>query len=68
MAGRRCLWRVEISKIEGLGLFKPLWQIVVASGGSKHSKIELDFLSLYSGPALPPAGPNAQQLKTLDFF
>ena len=40
MADRRCLRRVEILNIEGLGCFKPLRRAVVASSGSKSSQIE----------------------------
>ena len=40
MADRRSLRRVEILKRECLGLVKPLWRTVVASGGSKYLKIE----------------------------
>ena len=49
MADPRCLQRVEILKIEGLGLFRPLWQIVIASGGSKSSK-EIEDLGLIRVP------------------
>ena len=60
---RRCLWRVEILNIEGRGLFKPLWRIVVAS----HFQI-LFFLTSTGGPSTPPASRNLQHLKILDLL
>ena len=60
--------RVEILEIEGLGFFKPLWRIVVASGGSKFSKNEgLGLLRLCVGSFWPLASRNSQKLKILDF-
>ena len=62
MADRHCLQRVEILRIEGRGLLKPLWRIVVASSGPKSITIEDLGCFLAS-----TADPNSQELKILDF-
>ena len=44
MADGRCLWRLEILQIEGLGFFEPLWPTVVAPGASKSStNVDIGF-------------------------
>ena len=68
MADRRSLQRVEILTIEGFRRFKPLWRIVVASGGSKFLKVEdIGFVKPLWQALVASGGSKSSKLKALDF-
>ena len=69
MADRRCLRQVEILRIEGLGILKPLLRGAVASGGSKSSKIEgLGFFKPLLSGAVASGGSKSSKIEGLGFL
>ena len=67
MAGRRCIRRVEILKIEDLRFVKPRRRTVVAPGGSKSAKIEdLGFFKPLWRTVVASGGSKSSKSEGLD--